>query len=186
MGQVTLTNDSRKDDESQTWSAFQSSARRIGSSGQKSFDYLDGITWITACYQDLTLALLLVEIIFIYCITTKTSVWLEIKSSCWIAKIISSMFSSLSFLFLSSSSDGSLATKQIVFLQRPVLGRKRRESKVHGHTFLFVIHGCEVSLLARYPKAASPFATSTTTAVYVLSRQTHTQRRTNVRKLFSI
>lgn len=96
MGQVTLTNDSRKDDESQTWSAFQSSARRIGSSGQKSFDYLDGITWITACYQDLTLALLLVEIIFIYCITTKTSVWLEIKSSCWIAKIISSMFSSLS------------------------------------------------------------------------------------------
>ncbi|XP_055359417.1 raftlin-like isoform X2 [Betta splendens] len=30
---------------------------------------------------------------------------------------------------IKTNSDGSLATKQIVFLQRPVLGRKRRESK---------------------------------------------------------
>lgn len=34
------------------------------------------------------------------------------------------------FFLLSAASDGSLSTKQIVFLQRPVLGRKRRESKV--------------------------------------------------------
>lgn len=44
----------------------------------------------------------------------------------------------LSLSVLMSFSDGSLSTKQIVFLQRPVLGRKRRESKVHDPPFLSV------------------------------------------------
>lgn len=56
--------------------------------------------------------------------------------------------SSLSFFFLlCAASDGSLSTKQIVFLQRPVLGRKRRESKVRDLTFLPVFLGrCGVSV----------------------------------------
>uniref|UniRef100_A0A667WXI4 Raftlin, lipid raft linker 1a n=1 Tax=Myripristis murdjan TaxID=586833 RepID=A0A667WXI4_9TELE len=39
---------------------------------------------------------------------------------------------------IKTNSDGSLSTKQIVFLQRPVLSRKRRESKVHDLAFLSV------------------------------------------------
>lgn len=93
----------------------------------------------------------------------------------------------LSTLFISlcphSFSDGSLSTKQIVFLQRPVLGRKRRESKVRDLTFLLCIswqigvfsHQSFCQLLNVYPRPTSPSATSNPAAVFVLGKpNTHT------------
>lgn len=73
--------------------------------------------------------------------------------------------SSLSFFFLllSAASDGSLSTKQIVFLQRPVLGRKRRESKVRDLTFLPAFLGLRgVSVRSDLSPAHHPSKTNIT------------------------
>lgn len=69
-------------------------------------------------------------------ITSKNGIDSTVLLNCQLPFSSVVLFFHLSFFPSFSSSDGSLSTKQVVFLQRPVLGRKRRESKVHNLTFL--------------------------------------------------